>query len=127
MPKSIWTSSKHPRCNNRPPSGRNPAPPLPLREEGLGEKGGKPTLFPRIINTQSPDTKKPALGRFCHACQFLLNTILPNGASGENRTPTLSPEADFESAASTNSATEALDKPRGVYGGRCIQVNALHG
>lgn len=35
---------------------------------------------------------------------------LGNGAPGENRTPTLSPEADFESAASTNSATEAQDK-----------------
>ena len=33
------------------------------------------------------------------------------GASGENRTPTLSLETDFESAASTNSATEAS----GVY------------
>ncbi len=33
---------------------------------------------------------------------------LTNGASGENRTPTLLPEPDFESGASTNSATEAL-------------------
>lgn len=31
-----------------------------------------------------------------------------NGASGETRTLTLSPETDFESAASTDSATEAM-------------------
>jgi hypothetical protein len=31
-----------------------------------------------------------------------------NGASGETRTLTLLPEPDFESGASTNSATEAF-------------------
>ena len=41
------------------------------------------------------------------------------GASGENRTPTLLPTADFESAASTNSATEAW---RGIIEMLCRSV-----
>ena len=57
------------------------------------------------------------------AISFLSTPFMLNGASGENRTPTLSPEADFESAASTNSATEAFCKPRGVYGPFRVQVN----
>src|SRR5690606_16013806 len=80
--------------------------PLPSRERGRG-RGGNQNPPPSAFPPRHPDTKKPAQVRFCSACQSLLCTIPSNGASGENRTPTLSPEADFESAASTNSATEA--------------------
>ncbi len=38
----------------------------------------------------------------------MVNLKCIDGASGENRTLTLLPEPDFESGASTNSATEAL-------------------
>lgn len=41
------------------------------------------------------------------ACNFNVLQAF-NGASGETRTLTLSPETDFESAASTDSATEAM-------------------
>ena len=42
------------------------------------------------------------------------------GASGENRTPTLLPTVDFESTASTNSATEAW---RRIIERLCASVN----
>src|SRR5690606_21416232 len=100
--------------------------PPPAGEGGRG-RGGNQNPPPSAFPPRHPDTKKPAQGRFCSACQSLFCTIPSNGASGENRTPTLSPEADFESAASTNSATEAFCKPRGVYEPLSVQVNALRG
>lgn len=58
---------------------------------------------------ESQTTKNRREGR------FLCCPVLPwkrlgsqDGASGETRTLTLSPETDFESAASTDSATEAM-------------------
>ena len=52
----------------------------------------------RISTWCAVETKKPLSINYLRAVF---------GASGENRTPTLLPTADFESAASTNSATEA--------------------
>ena len=66
-----------------------------------------PFYFSRI--SQIADNKNRREGR------FLCCPVLPwkrlgsqDGASGETRTLTLSPETDFESAASTDSATEAM-------------------
>ena len=39
----------------------------------------------------------------------MASKIRPFSTSGGNRTHTLLPELDFESSASTNSATEAID------------------
>ena len=36
------------------------------------------------------------------------NPVIPSGAGGGTRTPTMSPSADFESATSTNSITPAI-------------------
>ena len=42
------------------------------------------------------------------APKYFCSTILTNGTSGENRTRKFLRTVDFESTASTNSATEAL-------------------